>query len=105
MEPSRDASKKEWRPSEARKARLSALPAGQTNRRIATYRRFHRTLWILLLVFGIYVFYKLWRNPSSREFHTPLGILAGAIVILLLTAVASKRLRRPKRDEKSVLHL
>lgn len=105
MEPFREQSNKEWRPSEVNKARLSSLSSAQAGRRKAIVRGVRLGLGILLFPIGVFVFWKLWGDPSAQELHAPLAALGGAIVILLLAAVTGKRLRRPRRDDKSVLHL
>ncbi|HKW89769.1 MAG TPA: hypothetical protein VJN21_13555 [Candidatus Acidoferrales bacterium] len=62
-------------------------------------------LALLLLFVFVYVYLKLWRDRNLQGLHTPLAILGGAIALLLIVAVAARRLRPKKRDDKSVLHL
>ena len=105
MQPSRETENKTWRPSEAQKERLASLTGAPTQQRKSVFRNVRLAIGILLLFILAYVFFRLWRDPSSQGLHGPLAIFGGAILLLLIAAAVAKRLRPRKRDDKSVLRL
>lgn len=69
------------------------------------FRKTRAALAIILLFLGVYAFWKLWNIPDSKQLHAPLALVGCALVLLLIVAIGSKFVRRPKDDEKSELHL
>lgn len=94
-----------WRPSIRQRERLGALTAPQFQRRKFAFRKSRAALAFILLFLGVYAFWKLWNIPDTKQLHTPLALVGCALVVLLVVAVGSKFVRRPKDDEKSELHL
>jgi hypothetical protein len=106
MQPSNKAGNKIWRPSQARKPRAeSGLLSPPVRSPTSILRAIRLATGSLLIPFGIFIFWRLWRDPKETHLHGPLLVLAGAVILLLAIAIMSKRIRRPRRDDQSVLKL
>lgn len=106
MQASNETKTKVWRPSQAQKSRAeSGLLSSHFRGQTPILRSISLATGFLLICAGTFVFWVLWRNPNEKHLHEALALVAGGVILLLALAVVVKRIRRPKRDDQSVLKL
>lgn len=106
MEPSNKTGRDAWRPSQTLKLRSQSGPLSPPFRGPAPIRRaISLAFGFLLICVATFIFWSLWRDPKERHLHGELAFLAGGVIFLLALAGVSHRIRRPKRDDRSVLKL